>query len=61
MVGDEPKKRETETKLFIFYFLVALGLHCCLQAFSSCGEQELLLIAMHILIVAAYLVVEQRL
>ena len=26
----------------IYLFLVALGLHCCVQAFSSCGEQRLL-------------------
>ena len=26
-------------KLFIYLFLAALGLHCCAQAFSSCGER----------------------
>ena len=26
---------------FIYLFLVALGLCCCAQAFSSCGEQLL--------------------
>ena len=30
--------------LFI-YLLAALGLHCCAQAFSSCGEQGLLFVA----------------
>ena len=25
-----------------FLFLAVLGLHCCLRAFSSCGELELL-------------------
>ena len=25
--------------LFIYLFLAALGLHCCAQAFSSCGER----------------------
>ena len=27
---------------FIYLFLIALGLHCCKQAFSSCGEWNLL-------------------
>ena len=26
----------------LFIYLVALGLHCCTQAFSSCGKQGLL-------------------
>ena len=25
--------------LFMYLFLAALGLHCCTQAFSSCGKQ----------------------
>ena len=29
---------------FIDLFLAALGLHCCAQAFSSCGEQGLLFV-----------------
>ena len=36
--------------LFFFLislFLVALGPHCCMRAFSSCGEWGLLLIAVH--------------
>ena len=28
-----------------FFFLAALGLRCCVQAFSSCGERELLFVA----------------
>ena len=24
--------------IFIYLLLAALGLHCCVQAFSSCGE-----------------------
>ena len=24
---------------FFFFFMAALGLRCCVQAFSSCGEQ----------------------
>ena len=27
--------------IYLFLFLSVLGLHCCTQAFSSCGEQEL--------------------
>ena len=26
---------------FIYLFLAALGLHCCMRAFSSCGERGL--------------------
>ena len=47
--------------LFI-YLLAALGLPCCAQAFSSCGERGLLFLAVcGILIVVASLVVEHRL
>ena len=31
-------------KKFIYLFLAALGLHCCVRAFSSCSEQGLLFI-----------------
>ena len=31
--------------LFILLFLVALGLRCCTQAFSSCGQRGLLFVA----------------
>ena len=48
-------------KKFIL-FLAALGLHCCTQAFSSCGEQGLLIIVVRrLLIVVASLVVEHGL
>ena len=30
---------------FIYLFLATLGLHCCVRAFSSCGEWGLLFIA----------------
>jgi hypothetical protein len=33
--------------IIFFFFLAALGLHCCVRAFSSCGEQRLLFIARH--------------
>ena len=33
--------------------MAALGLRCCTQAFSSCGEQELLFVAVHVLLFVA--------
>ena len=48
--------------LFIYLLLAVLGLRCCAQAFSSCGEQGLLFIAVRgLLIVVASLVVEHGL
>ena len=38
--------------LFIYLFLAALGLLCCLQAFSSCGEQGVLFVAVRGLLIA---------
>ena len=47
---------------FICLFLAALGLRCCTWAFSSCGEQRLLLLAVHgLLIAVASLVAEHGL
>ena len=47
---------------FIYLFLVALGLRCCMQAFSSCGEQGLLFVAaLSLLIAVASLVLEHGL
>ena len=47
---------------FIYLFLAALGLRCCMQAFSSCHEQGLLFIAVHgLLIVVASLVAKHGL
>ena len=44
------------------YFLAALGLRCCVRAFSSCGKQELLFVVVHrLLITVASLVVEHGL
>ena len=37
---------------FIYLFLAALGLRCCAQAFSSCGELGLLFVAMRGLLIA---------
>ena len=47
---------------FIYLFLALLGFHCCAQAFSSCGEQGLLFVVVHgLLIAVASLVVEHGL
>ena len=54
----------TEIKHFLkFYlFLVVFGLHCCMGAFSSCGERGLLFVAVRrLLIVVASLVAEHGL
>ena len=46
----------------IYLFLAALGLRCCTQAFSSCGQWGLLFIAVHRLLIAvASLVADHRL
>ena len=43
-------------------FLAALGLRCCARAFSSCGEQGLLLVVVRgLLIAVASRVAEHRL
>ena len=48
--------------LFVYSFLAALGLRCCVQAFSSCTKQELLFIAVHVILIAvAFLVGEHGL
>ena len=45
--------------IFIYLFLVALGLHCCVWAFSTCGKRGLLFVVVRRLLVAvAFLVVE---
>ena len=47
---------------FIYLFLAALGLCCCVRAFSSCGERGLLFVAVHRLLIAvASLVAEHGL
>ena len=44
---------------FVYLFLAALGLRCCMQAFSSCGEQGLFFVAVcELFIVVASPVVE---
>ena len=47
---------------FVYLFLAVLGLRCCVQAFSSCGERGLLFIVVHRLLIAvASLVAEHGL
>ena len=47
---------------FIYLFLAALGLRCCVRAFSSCGERGLLFVAVRgLLIAVASLVAEHGL
>ena len=44
---------------FIYLFLAALGLCCCVQAFSSCNERGLLLVVVcGLLVVVASFVAE---
>ena len=48
--------------LFIYLFMAVLGLRCCTQAFSSCGERGLLFLAvLGLLTAVASLVVEHGL
>ena len=48
--------------LCIYLFLAALGLGCCTQAFSSCGERGLLFVVVRVLlIVVASLLAEHGL
>ena len=37
--------------LFIYLFMAALGLYCCVQAFSTCSELRLLFVAVHRLLI----------
>ena len=47
---------------FIYLFMAVFGLHCCAQAFSSCGERGLLFVAVRrLLIVVASLVTQHGL
>ena len=38
--------------IYLFLFLAVLGLRCYAQAFSSCGEQGLLFVTVHGLLLA---------
>ena len=45
---------------FLLLFLAALVLHCCMRAFSSCGERGLLFVAVRRLFIAAASLVAER-
>ena len=48
--------------IYLFHFLLMLGLCCCMQAFSSCREREYSPDALYRLLIAVVsLVVEHRL
>ena len=56
--------QHSNSVFFVFFilFLAALGLRCCIRAFSSCGERGLLVVAVRgLLIVVASLVAEHGL
>ena len=61
-----PNKRKLEMllflniNLFILFILAALGLRCCTQAFSSCGERGLLFVVVHGLLIAVASFVEEH-
>ena len=59
------RQRDEKTVIIIFknyLFLAALGLRCCAQVFSSCGEWGLLLVVVRgLLIAVASLVAENGL
>ena len=62
--GDSVTQVGLGTLPFFFFnlFLTALGLRCCVRAFSSCGERRLLFVVVHeLLIVVASLVEEHGL
>ena len=48
-------------KIYLFIILAVLGLCCCAQAFSSCGERGLLFIVVHGLLMAVASLVEHGL
>ena len=50
-----------EKQHFFFFFAAALGLRCCVQAFSGCSSQEILLDSVPSLLIAvAFLGAEHR-
>ena len=45
---------------YLCIYLAALGLHCCVWVFSSCGEQGLLFVAVSGLLIAVASLVEEH-
>ena len=58
--GAAKKKAITIIQFFFLKFLAVLGLSCCTQAFSSCGERGLLFIVVHGLLIAVASLVARR-
>ena len=57
-----PQLKKIFLNKFIYLFLAALGLCCCMPTFSSCGERGLLFVAVRgLLTVVASLVAEHGL
>ena len=50
-----------EKFIIIIIFLAAVGLHCCIRAFSSCSRLALLFIVVHWLLIVVASVVAQAL
>ena len=46
--------------IYIYIYLAALGLRCCLQAFSSCGEWGLFFVTVCRLLIAVAPLVEEQ-
>ena len=46
--------------LFIYLFLAALGLRCCVWALSSCGERGLLFVVVRRLLIAVACLVAEH-
>ena len=46
--------------IFIYFLMAALGLRCCVRAFSSCGERRLLFVVVHGLLIAVASFVEEH-
>ena len=65
---DIATKLNSVTKLYFLYhflniylfILAALGLRCCARAFSSCGDQGLLFVAVRGLLIAVASLVEEH-
>ena len=60
--GQEELNKEVFIYFLKLFFLAVLGLHCCVQAFSSCSERGIFFIVVcGLLIAVASLVVEHGL
>ena len=56
----ELKRNTKEISQIFFFFLAALGLRCCVRAFSSCGEWGLLFDEVHRLLIAVALLIAEH-